>query len=239
MNNLHPYKVLSQKTVINEPYCHIEKQKVQFPNGEEGDWFIKHNDDAVIVLPILTDGRVMLQKSYKHGSGVIVSECVAGMVDDGESPEVAAERELLEESGYKAKSLKKLGVTFANPTSSPMKYHFYLAEGCRKVAEQDLEAAEQIDLFFVEDLEEAKKLIDFALTIKGIDKAVLYVKKAVFFEIKKEYKKALKELKLAKEYCYNNDFMAGINSEKERIKGKLPKEKKNSKSKGKNQKKKG
>lgn len=81
-------------------------------------------------------------------------------------------------------------------------------------------------LLWNEDYIEAEKLIDFALTIKGIDKPVVYVKQAILFEAKKEYKKALKALTLAKEYCFNNDFLSDINLEKERIEGKVPKAKK-------------
>jgi len=81
-------------------------------------------------------------------------------------------------------------------------------------------------LLWNEDLDEAEKLIDFALTIKGSDKSVLYVKKAILLEMKKEYKKALKQLELAKTHTYNNGFISDIEAEKERIEDKIPKKKK-------------
>ena len=81
-------------------------------------------------------------------------------------------------------------------------------------------------LLWNEDFKEAENLIDFALTIKGTDKAVLYVGRAHLFEQRKEYKKALKTLKEAKIFTYNNDYLYTINQVKERIKGKLPKKKK-------------
>ncbi len=80
-------------------------------------------------------------------------------------------------------------------------------------------------LLWNEDLKEAERLIDFALTIKGSDKAVLYTKKANLYEQLKEYKKALSFLKQAKEYVFNNEYMQVIKDERERIKGKLPKKK--------------
>lgn len=81
-------------------------------------------------------------------------------------------------------------------------------------------------LLWNEDFEDAKKLIDFALTIKGSDKGVLYVGRARLLEKQKEYKEALKALKEAKVHTYNNDYLYVINQEKERIKGKMPKKKK-------------
>ncbi len=101
--------------------------------------------------------------------------------------------------------------------------------------------AENIDAFDVyphyinvllwnEDYDEAEKLIDFAFTLKGMDKAVLYLKKGILFEQKKAYKKALKFLKRAKIYTYNNHFMNDIREEEKRIKDKIPKEKKKEKS---------
>lgn len=81
-------------------------------------------------------------------------------------------------------------------------------------------------LLWNEDLKEAEDFIDFALTVKGSDKAVLYLKKAILNEQRKEYKTALKFVKLAKEHTYNSDFMETIKEEKDRIKGKMPKKKK-------------
>ncbi|APG66404.1 hypothetical protein LPB136_04420 [Tenacibaculum todarodis] len=81
-------------------------------------------------------------------------------------------------------------------------------------------------LLWNEDYKEAEDFIDFAITVKGSDKAVLYFKKAILFEQLKQYKKALSFVKLAKEFTFNSEFMHTVNEERSRIKGKLPKKKK-------------
>ncbi|SNR15845.1 tetratricopeptide repeat protein [Tenacibaculum jejuense] len=86
-------------------------------------------------------------------------------------------------------------------------------------------------LLWNEDLDEAEKLIDFALKIKGSDKAVLYVSKARLFEQKRSYQKALDFLKEAKIHTYNDSFMYTINQHKDRIKDKVPRKKKKTKKK--------
>jgi len=81
-------------------------------------------------------------------------------------------------------------------------------------------------LIWNEDYKEAEKFIDYAITVKGSDKANLYLKKAILKEKVKCYKEALGYVKLAKENTYNADFMFAVNEVKDRIKGKMPKKKK-------------
>ena len=81
-------------------------------------------------------------------------------------------------------------------------------------------------LLWNEDFKEAEKLINYAFTIKGIDKALMYLKKAQLFEQKQELKLAIKHLKKAKDYAYNSDFIYHLNEEKSRIKDKMSKKKK-------------
>ena len=76
-------------------------------------------------------------------------------------------------------------------------------------------------LILNEDFEEAEKLIDFALTIKGINKAEIFVKKAILLEAQMEFKKALVEIKNAKLYSINYASESEINETKKRIKGKM------------------
>ncbi len=76
-------------------------------------------------------------------------------------------------------------------------------------------------LILNEDYEEAQKLIDFALTIKGINKADIYIKKAILLEAQQEFKKALKEIKQAKLYSVQHDYDSGISDVEKRIKSKM------------------
>ncbi len=94
-------------------------------------------------------------------------------------------------------------------------------------------------LLWNDDFEEASKLIDFALTVKGADRGMLYLKQALCFEYQEKYKMALKSIKLAKKNAFNGCFINDVAEVKERIKGKLPKKKKakNKKSKSKKKKK--
>lgn len=75
-------------------------------------------------------------------------------------------------------------------------------------------------LLWNENYEEALEYINFALTVKGSDKAMLYLKKANVFEHTKEYVKALEMLKLAHIYAFNNQFIEYLKTEKDRVKAK-------------------
>lgn len=86
-------------------------------------------------------------------------------------------------------------------------------------------------LILNEDYEEAQKLIDFALTIKGINKSDIYVKKAILFEAQNEFKKALKEIKNAKLHSLQFAYECNINDVEKRIEGKIDLLKKKKKSK--------
>lgn len=77
-----------------------------------------------------------------------------------------------------------------------------------------------------EDYREAEKVINFAFTVKGIDKAMMFLKKAHLLEQLQEYKLAIKHLDKGKEFAYNSDFVSFLKEEKSRIKAKLPKKKK-------------
>lgn len=86
-------------------------------------------------------------------------------------------------------------------------------------------------LILNEDYEEAQKLIDFALTIKGINKSDIYVKKAILFEAQHEFKKALKETKNAKLHSLQFAYECNIAEVEKRIEGKIDLLKKKKKSK--------
>ena len=86
-------------------------------------------------------------------------------------------------------------------------------------------------LILNEDYEEAQKIIDFALTIKGINKSDIYVKKAILFEAQNEFKKALKEIKNAKLHSLQFAYECNISDVEKRIEGKIDLLKKKKKSK--------
>ncbi len=84
-------------------------------------------------------------------------------------------------------------------------------------------------LVWTEDFEHAQKLIAFALTIKGIDKALIYYNQSYLHEYKGEYKLALQSLKEAKIHTYNACFLNTIKDAKARIESKMPENKKTKK----------
>lgn len=139
--------------VLESEWMPVEKQLVRLPNGNLVDWFIGVGPSAVIVIPILENGEIMLQRTYKHGAGEEIIEFCAGIIEKGEDPKKAAKRELLEETGCKAEEIEFLGEFFANPTGSQTKYFLYCATGCRVVAKPTLDEAEQIENFSVSGYE--------------------------------------------------------------------------------------
>jgi len=170
------FKILSKKIVLDSKWCPIERQIVRLPNGRETEWFVNTSPDAVVVIPILRDGKICMLKNYKHGCGEIIFEFPAGIKNFGESEINAASRELNEEAGLVG-DFKKIGETFANPTGAKMKYHFFVAQNCKFSRERFPEDTEQIEVFFVKNFDDAKRILSKKTSSSATTSAVFFVEK--------------------------------------------------------------
>jgi tetratricopeptide (TPR) repeat protein len=103
----------------------------------------------------------------------------------------------------------------------------YYAEAlANKMDFQEVYSEYILVLIWNEDFEEAQKLIDFAFTIKGLGKGLVWLMQGQLFENLQKHKKAIKALKQAKVYGYNDHFIDFINSEITRVKNKIKPKKK-------------
>ncbi|MEM3912789.1 MAG: NUDIX hydrolase [Desulfurococcaceae archaeon] len=91
---------------------------------------------AVVVLPFITRNEVILIKQFRASSNDFIIEAPAGVVDEGETPDEAAKRELVEEIGYYPRKLIKLGEFMPTPGYSTEILHFYYAENLEYVGAQ-------------------------------------------------------------------------------------------------------
>ncbi len=87
---------------------------------------------SVVVLPVLSDGRIVLIRQYRHAAGQYLWELVAGHQEPHENPVTGAHRELLEETGYTAPRIRKLLEIFPSPGLLGERMDIFLAEGLTK-----------------------------------------------------------------------------------------------------------
>ncbi len=127
------------------------------PSGRRVERYYLDSPDWVTVIPLIKQGdrdKFLMVRQYRHGSRSVTWEFPAGMVDSGELPEDAVHRELLEETGYRAGEMIRLGEV--NPNSAIMNntQYIYTARELELVAEQNLDEHEDVDfsLFPVEEV---------------------------------------------------------------------------------------
>ncbi len=102
-------------------------------------------DDWCNIIPVTPEGNVVLIHQFRHGTAAVTIEVPGGIVDPHEAdPLDAARRELLEETGYSAEKIVKLGVVEANPAFLNNHCHLYLAIGARRTQQPELGIGEDI-----------------------------------------------------------------------------------------------
>ncbi len=105
----------------------VHRLKLRTPSGGLIDRDLVHYNGAVMVLPLLADGRMMLIRNYRYSVDETLWELPAGMLETGEDPAQAASRELLEETGLYGGRMEKLGQFVMAPGSTDEVMHAYVA----------------------------------------------------------------------------------------------------------------
>ncbi|OPY01039.1 MAG: ADP-ribose pyrophosphatase [Syntrophorhabdus sp. PtaB.Bin184] len=124
----------------------IQSQLAVSPRTQKvGTFYTIDTRDWVNVIPVTPDGRIVMIKQYRHGSKEVTLEIPGGLVDE-EDPREAAQRELLEETGYAGDRVELLGFVNPNPAIFNNRCHTYLIENVREISEKALDPNEDIEV---------------------------------------------------------------------------------------------
>jgi ADP-ribose pyrophosphatase len=100
--------LLKSETLYTGTVFRLQRDTVVEPGGVQVERDIIVHPGSVVVMPVFSDGRILLIRQYRHSIREFLWELVAGRKEPKETPVAAARRELIEETGYRAKRLRKL-----------------------------------------------------------------------------------------------------------------------------------
>jgi 8-oxo-dGTP pyrophosphatase MutT (NUDIX family) len=131
--------------LLERRWLKLREDRVSLPGREEAfDFHVMEMPEWVAVVALTEDGQILFVEQYRHGCRCVSRELPAGVIEAGEAPMAAAERELLEETGYAAAEFRPLIELLPEPNRCTTKAHFFFATGARKVSEQKPDTTEQI-----------------------------------------------------------------------------------------------
>ncbi len=164
-------KILSSEIIYKGLVFGVRRDEVLEPGGVRAIREVITHPGSVVVLPILPDGRILLIQQYRYATRQYLWELVAGRIDSGESVRQAAARELIEETGYRAKGFRVFLDVFPTPGFLEERMYILLAENLT-AGEAQPEEDERITAkaFTRADLEEMirKNVLRDAKTIAGL-----------------------------------------------------------------------
>jgi 8-oxo-dGTP pyrophosphatase MutT (NUDIX family) len=142
--------VSSQVVYAREPWLVVSEDHVQLGNGVEIPNFIRLQEpDVAMVLAVTSDGQVPLVTQYRHGIGQMLLDLPAGYVDGDEDTLLAAQRELVEETGYVGGTWAHVGSLWRNSSRGRHRLHIYVAQGVQPHGQRHLDATEELDVQLV------------------------------------------------------------------------------------------
>jgi ADP-ribose pyrophosphatase len=163
-------QVLSSSVQYEGPLFNVLKEHIIEPNGVESTRDVIRHNGSVVILAVddsksKRDPMIVIERQYRHAAGQYLYELPAGKIDGAESRLAAAKRELIEETGYRAKKWTPLVRYFASPGFLGEWMQIFLAEGLT-LGEAQPEEDEHIELYLV-SLSEVLRLIDAGAILDG------------------------------------------------------------------------
>lgn len=122
-------KTIKTDHILKGRIFDIYRLQVRLPNGRQSFREIIKHPGAIAVIPILDDGRILLEKQYRKAVEKVLYEIPAGTLEKGEDLKACVRRELLEETGYAARKIEHLISFYPAPGYTSEMIHLFLARG--------------------------------------------------------------------------------------------------------------
>jgi ADP-ribose pyrophosphatase len=136
----------ASEVLVKGNFLQVCRDTVRLPDGHTATREYVIHPGAVVVVPLLDDGRVVLERQYRYPVGHVMTEFPAGKLDAGEDPFLCGQRELLEETGYTAREWAYAGAMHLAVAYSTEIIHIYFARGL-SLGTRQLDHGEFLDVF--------------------------------------------------------------------------------------------
>lgn len=137
---------LSREELLQGRFLHVVRDTVRLPDGATATREFVLHPGAVAVVPLTDDGRIVLERQYRHATGQVMIEIPAGKLDAGESALVCGQRELLEETGYSAREWAYAFTTYPTVAYSNEAIQVWFARGL-VAGQRRLDPGEFLEVF--------------------------------------------------------------------------------------------
>ena len=155
------WKILDSKYIIKRPWLTARVDTVELPNGVvHPEYYVLEYPTWINVIAITTESKFVMVEQYRHGLADVFTELVAGVVEKDEEPLHAAQRELLEETGYGNGDWQQFMVLSANPGTNTNLTYTFLATGAEKLSGQNLDETEDIAIKLLSENEVKAMLLN-------------------------------------------------------------------------------
>jgi 8-oxo-dGTP pyrophosphatase MutT (NUDIX family) len=169
------WKILSSEYLFKDTWFTIRKDTCKAADGRIiSPYYVYEFPTWVTAVALTEDGKIIMERQYRHALEQINFEIPGGCVDDTDaSTQTAIARELLEETGYTFSHYEYLGKTSSNPSTNNNWMHMYLATGGRLVQEQQLDHNEEIEVYLF-SVDEVKQLLKENRIIQSMHVTALF-----------------------------------------------------------------